>query len=83
MTDDAQRELEQRALRNVRSLVDRIETSDELETRKQRKVLWWILGVVAILLVGIGLFIANRPFKATEIVVDPAKLPPVRAGPQR
>ena len=35
MSDDAQRELEQKALRNVRSLVDKIETEDRQGNQKQ------------------------------------------------
>lgn len=83
MTDDFQREMEQRALKNVRGLVDKIEKDDKLEAHKQRRVLYWIFGVAVVVAVLAGLFIAMRPNKATEVVIDPARLPPVKAGPQR
>jgi hypothetical protein len=82
MTEDAQREMEQRALRNVRGLVEKIESSDELEARKQRKVLYWILGAAAALAVAAGIGITLRT-KVEPVVIDPAALPPIKAGPQR
>ena len=47
--DDAQRTMEQKALRNVRALVDKIETTDELDRKAVRKQLTVI--VVAVLVV--------------------------------
>ena len=48
MSDDARREMQERALRNVRGLVDRIENDDKIETRKQRRILAWvIIGLLA------------------------------------
>lgn len=44
---DAQRELEQRALRNVRRLVDKIEDHDQLDARKQKRALLWVAVLVA------------------------------------
>lgn len=49
--DDAQRDLEQRALRNVRALVDKIEATDE---RQKRSVRWQVGIIVAVIL---GLFV--------------------------
>ena len=47
--DDAQRSMEQKALRNVRALVDKIENTEELDRRALRKQLTII--VVAVLAV--------------------------------
>lgn len=44
---DAQRELEQRALRNVRKLVDKIEEHDQLDGRKQKRALLGVALLVA------------------------------------
>lgn len=57
MSDEARREMQQRALRNVRGLVDRIEEDDKLEARKQRRILAWvIIGLVVVATVlGLGL----------------------------
>ncbi|HXN16144.1 MAG TPA: hypothetical protein VN878_07185 [Usitatibacter sp.] len=48
--DDAQRRLEQHALRNVRELVDRIEKTDKHDRRTQRRLLVAILVGVALVL---------------------------------
>ena len=82
MNPDAQREMEQRALRNVRGLVDKIESSDELDARRQRKVVYWLLGGVAVLAIAGAVAVAIRT-RGETVVIDPAKLPPVRGGPQR
>jgi fatty acid desaturase len=42
---DAQRALEQRSLRNVRALLDKLEQEAQVE-RKTRKRLAWVIGVV-------------------------------------
>ena len=82
MTDDAQRDLEQRALRNVRGLVDRIEGDDQLEARKQRRLVVWLLAGAALLALGFALAIALKP-SAPQVVIDPGKLPPAKGGPQQ
>ena len=46
--DDAQRSLERRALRNVRSLVDKLETSDRHEARRTLRLLAWLLVGLAV-----------------------------------
>ena len=73
--DDAQREMEQRALRNVRGLVDKIESDDQLAKRSQmRTLIGLVLGAVAIaVLLGIG--IAMRDRGRNEIVVPPPPKP--------
>ncbi len=49
--EDAQRELEQRALRNVRNLVDRMEHDDQADRRTQKRILVSLL-VGAIVVAG-------------------------------
>ncbi len=81
---DAQRDLEQRALKNVRGLVDKIERTDELEARKQKRVVVGVLGafVVLAIVTGVALAVYKRNVQS-EVVIDVTKLPPVKAGPQR
>lgn len=81
--DDAQRQLEQRALRNVRGLVEKIEAGEHAEKRTQRILLVTII-VIAIVIAGaiaIGLHRHSAEFK--PVVIDPAKLPPIRPGPPK
>ncbi len=81
--DDAQRDLERRALRNVRQLVEKLEQSDEVDARSQKRMLLAIIAgaVLLALAIAIAIFLAgDRP---APIQIDPAKLPPVRAGPPR
>ena len=60
MTEDAQRELEQRALRNVRVLVDRMEGEQALSRRKQLKLVAWLIAGVLVVLLGTVLAIRGR-----------------------
>ena len=55
--NDTQRELEQRALRNVRNLVDKVENQDLADKRAQRRMLKGLaLGAVLLCAVLAGLF---------------------------
>lgn len=78
---DAQRDMEQRALRNVRGLVDKMEATDQLEGRKQKRVLLGLL-LAAIVLAVIGAVALNSR-KPPEVPVDVSKLPPLQGGPQK
>jgi hypothetical protein len=49
MSDDAQRDFEQKALRNVRNLVDKIEDEDKAGNQKQLVYVIAIVAVVAAL----------------------------------
>ena len=62
VNDDIQRELEQRALRNVRGLVDKIEDQDALDKRAQRRYLVGLIAGAAVLLVllAAGLWIFQK-----------------------
>jgi hypothetical protein len=75
--DDAQRALEQKALKNVRGLVDKIEASDAAERTLQKRIL--VGFAVAIVVIG-GLWMAGafdglRGGSAKELVVAPPKSP--------
>ena len=82
---DAQRELEQRALRNVRGLVDKMEGLDRIDQRSQKRTL---IGITIGALVGVAVIVAavayvsNRQ-EAKPVVIDPAKLPPITPGPPK
>jgi hypothetical protein len=70
--DDAQRDMERRALRNVRGLVDRMENDDKLARRTQFRVfVGLVIGVVAIAVAGALLMTRRTP--AREMVVEPPK----------
>jgi len=77
---DAQREMEQRALRNVRTLVDKVEDMDKVDTVSQRRLLITIVVaavVVLALLVLIGVLGQKQP-RGTAVDV---KLPSSQAAP--
>jgi hypothetical protein len=79
---DAQREMEQRALRNVRGLVDRMEDADRLDARKQRRMLAGLVGGIAIaiaILVAIAIYRSRTP--SGEVVLPPPASAP--AAPAR
>ena len=82
-SDDAQRELEQRALKNVRGLVDRIEASEVTERRTQVKLLLAILVIALLVAGGIVWGLKTRQDQPVPVVIDPAKLPPIRPGPPK
>jgi hypothetical protein len=69
--NDTQRELEQRALRNVRNLVDKVENQDLADKRAQRRLLrGLVLGAVLLCAVLAGLFTftpAKQPGKTVTI----------------
>ena len=76
----AQREMEQRALRNVRGLVDKIEADDKLDARKQKRVVVGLLAVAVLLAIGVSLALTLR--KAPP-PADLTNLPPLKGGPQK
>ena len=81
-TDEAQRELEQRALRNVRNLVDKIDATEEADARTQRRVLAAIV-VGAVLVAGAIAVVLAYSDKQKPVVIEPAKLPPITPGPPK
>jgi hypothetical protein len=80
--DDAQRELEQQALRNVRGLVDRIEALETTERRSERKLLLALLVVGLLMAIGAVVYMGRKEALPAP-VVDPARLPPIKAGPPK
>ncbi len=54
--DDAQRTLEQRALRNVRDLVDKMESIEARDSRKQKRML---VGLIVGVTLVVGLILAG------------------------
>jgi hypothetical protein len=81
--DDSQRELERHALRNVRGLVDKMESIEETDRHTQRRLLIWVMvGVLAVAcLVGYVLWRSHAD-AGKPVVIDLKKLPPIRPGPQ-
>lgn len=84
-SDEARRKLEQHALRNVRGLVDKMEKLDEKAGRNQKRMLVALI-VATTLVVGIIvatlIYVSDRQM-GKPVVVDPAKLPPIKPGPTR
>ena len=78
-SEDAQREMEQRALRNVRALVDKYEEKDEVEARSARRMLFVIvavvLGIVAVSYIAYKLTAREGPAKTYTLPppASPAK----------
>ncbi len=71
--DDAQRDLEQKALRNVRSLVDKIEAEDSRGSQKQMVAVIAIVAVAA--LAGVGVLVSRS--KSSDRASGPAiEIPP-------
>ena len=77
MSDDTRREMEQRALRNVRGLVDKIEHDDKADRRSQRLILGGIAvgALVVALLLGTMLVRGDKARK--DVLVTP---PPASSG---
>jgi len=79
MTDEAQRDLEQKALRNVRSLVDKIESEDRKGNQKQ---LVAVIAIVAIVAVLAAVYLVSRS-KSADINKGPAiEIPPPKPPPK-
>lgn len=77
---DAQREMEQRALRNVRGLVDSMEDADRLDARKQRRMLVGLVGGVAIAIaVIVAMLIGRHQPEGGDIVLPPPANAPAPA----
>ncbi|HLX24583.1 MAG TPA: hypothetical protein VKR38_14645 [Usitatibacter sp.] len=74
--NDIQRELEQRALRNVRGLVDKMEDADALDSRRQRRYLAGIVAgaLAAAVLLAVALWVAQKRQPDT-VVIEAGKAP--------
>ena len=75
--DDAQRELEQRALRNVRGLIDRMEGDEAKErwTMRRYVVALAIVVVTFALAITMVIWIAKKPPASKAISLPPAQAP--------
>lgn len=82
-SDDAQRQLERKALRNVRQLVDKIENSYEADAHTQKRLLIAIVIGAIVLALAIAAAIVFSGERSQPVAIDPSQLPPVRAGPPR
>jgi hypothetical protein len=80
--DDAQREMEQRALRNVRGLVDKIEKDDKIAQRSQMRTLIGLVLVTVAIAVVLGIAIAMRDRGGSSEVVIPPPPKPGQLVPQ-
>jgi hypothetical protein len=82
---DAQRELEQRALRNVRGLVDKMDSIERIDHRSQKRMLTAIivgaLLVVAAIVASVMYMSGKESGKSIEI--HPAKQPSGPPGPPK
>ena len=81
-SDEAQRELEQRALRNVRNLVDKIDAGEAHDARVQKRLLAAIVVGAVLVAVTLGV-VVTRQEKPKPVQIDPAKLPPIKPGPPK
>jgi hypothetical protein len=75
-SDDAQRAMEQRALRNVRGLVDKVENQDQADRRTERRMLMWfaIGAVVACAVVAVYLgYISGKQSSGTTVTIEPRR----------
>jgi len=78
--DDAQREMEQRALRNVRGLLDKIEDQDRLDKRAVKRIA--VVGII-VAVIGttfIGIWISARKAAPTT---NPLVIPAVPKSPAK
>ena len=76
-SDDAQRELEQRALRNVRGLVDKMDAIEQVDRGVQKRLLVGIVVGALVLvgaIVGVVAYISGKQ-SGTPVLVIPAKTP--------
>ena len=75
--DDAQRDMEQRALRNVRALVDKYEDSDARESQSTKRLITWVIGVIAVGFIAVLAYLQfTRPADPPKTLVLP---PPTKA----
>lgn len=72
MSDDAQRTMEQRSLRNVRGLLDKLERDAERQKRTTR-VIGWTLAIAVVVLCGtlFALYRLQPQREVHEIVLTP------------
>lgn len=79
--NDAQRELEQKALKNVRALVDKLEEKEILERTSQKRILIWLLVAIAIL--GVVIYLGANVFLKGGAEVREIKSSPAASTPKK
>ena len=78
---DAQREMEQRALRNVRGLVDKMEQTEQEERWTLRRFVIVIGIVVLVFAVALGVLVTlvKKPGQTRPVTLEP---PPAKSAPK-
>lgn len=72
--DDAQRELERRALLNVHTLAERLGASDKLDRRTEKKFAKWIAAVVGLVILALGVHMLIAPEDSRKLEVKRCEL---------
>ena len=70
---DAQREMEQRSLRNVRSLLDKLESEEALERRTRRRIGWALVVVMVVATAGSYAWMESRHHRGELITLTPGR----------
>jgi len=72
---DAQRELEQRALRNVRSLLDKLETAEARSSRRNLRLVVLVLAgmAAAVALGALAFWLVRGPVQTHSVTIVPAR----------
>jgi hypothetical protein len=70
---DAQRALERKSLRNVRSLLDKLESDEALERRTRRRIGWALVIVTVLAVAGGYAWIEVRHHRGELITLTPGR----------
>jgi ABC-type proline/glycine betaine transport system permease subunit len=80
--EDAQRDMERRALRNVRGLVDKIENDDALSRRAQMRTLIGMVLAAVVIAVVLGIVLSRRDAARSVVIETPKPGQLVPQGPR-
>lgn len=70
---DAQRAMEQKSLRNVRSLLDKLESEEALERRTRRRIGWALVIVMVLAVVGGYAWMQSRHHRGELVTITPGR----------
>lgn len=70
---DAQRTLEQKSLRNVRSLLDKLESDEALERRTRRRIGWALVVVAVVAVAGGYAWVEARHHRGGFVTLQPGR----------